>query len=97
MAMTTGFQVEGLKEAAAHGWTQVVNTVACPRCQGLLVPEPLLDLLEDSGQAGLAARRCVQCGEVIDPIILRNRYRQRAVGPGTGPGGAGLSRSQEGS
>jgi hypothetical protein len=32
-----------------------------------------MDLLEDEGLAGLAALRCVQCGEVIDPVILKNR------------------------
>ena len=31
------------------------------------------DLLNSTGELEFAARRCVQCGEVVDPVILRNR------------------------
>ena len=32
-----------------------------------------LDLQDDTGQIGITGLRCTSCGEVIDPVILRNR------------------------
>ncbi|MFY9270216.1 MAG: hypothetical protein WAO55_10780 [Candidatus Manganitrophaceae bacterium] len=37
-----------------------------------------LYLLRDSGYIDLLARRCVQCGELVDPIILWNRRHRLA-------------------
>ncbi len=76
MATATGFPVKDLKEATARSWAQVVGAAECPRCGGLMVTEPCVDLL-DSGHLDVLARRCVQCGEVIDPVILENRRRLR--------------------
>ncbi len=75
MAATIGFLVEDQKEAVARGWAQALDTARCPRCGGLMVVEPFADILEDRAHPDLAARRCVQCGEVIDPVILQNRRR----------------------
>jgi hypothetical protein len=35
--------------------------------------EYYLDLEDDTGQIGIIGLRCTSCGEVIDPVILRNR------------------------
>ena len=52
----------------------------CIRCGGLLVNDFCLDLLNSSGELEIAAKRCVQCGEVVDPVIQRNRrLRQESV------------------
>lgn len=48
----------------------------CVRCGGLMVMDYYMDLQDDTGQIGMTAWRCMSCGEVIDPVILRNR-----VGP----------------
>lgn len=45
----------------------------CPRCLGLMTKAFFADLEDDTGEYGFWALRCMQCGEVIDPIILRNR------------------------
>ena len=45
----------------------------CTRCGGLMVDDFCMDVLGNIGEAELAAKRCVQCGEVVDPVILRNR------------------------
>jgi hypothetical protein len=45
----------------------------CTRCGGLMVNDSYMDLLNNVGESKFAAKRCVQCGEVIDPGILRNR------------------------
>ncbi|NOT95835.1 MAG: hypothetical protein HOP00_05955 [Nitrospira sp.] len=45
----------------------------CSRCGGLMVGDYCMDLLNSTGELEFAAKRCVQCGEVVDPVILRNR------------------------
>ncbi len=52
----------------------------CHRCNGLLVPEYAMDL-QGALVGDVRIRRCVQCGDVIDPIILMNRHLQRERGP----------------
>jgi len=54
-------------EASARSWSRIHSTDRCPRCRGLMVAEWCEDLSSYTGQ------RCVQCGEVIDPVILQNR------------------------
>ena len=46
---------------------------ACGRCGGLLVTEQYIDLRDDTGEIDFTALRCASCGEVVDPVILRNR------------------------
>ncbi|MGH9782926.1 MAG: hypothetical protein ACRD88_01970 [Terriglobia bacterium] len=62
-----------------------------------MVIEQCFDFMDDTGHLDFLARRCVQCGEVIDPVILQNRQRQLPVGRGVDHAGSGLSRSKEGS
>ena len=45
----------------------------CTRCGGLMVSDFFMDLLNSTGELEFAAKRCVQCGEVIDPVIQHNR------------------------
>ena len=49
------------------------NESMCTRCGGLMVQDFCLDVLGNIGESEFAAKRCVQCGEVVDPVILRNR------------------------
>jgi hypothetical protein len=51
---------------------RVLDADRCARCHGLMIAEWSDDLSEYVG------RRCVQCGEVIDPVILHNRWLQQA-------------------
>lgn len=46
----------------------------CTRCGGLLVEEYCMDL--SNSEHATAAQRCVQCGELVDPVILANRTRR---------------------
>ena len=52
--------------AVQHEWT-------CTRCGGLMVNDSYMDLLNNVGESKFAAKRCVQYGEVVDPVIVRNR------------------------
>jgi hypothetical protein len=45
----------------------------CTRCGGLMVTDFFMDLLFCIGETEFAAKRCVQCGEVVDSVILLNR------------------------
>lgn len=46
----------------------------CARCGGLLLAQHYMDLLDDTGQINFTAWHCTMCGEVIDPVILKNRH-----------------------
>jgi hypothetical protein len=41
-----------------------------------MVTEYYPDLRDDTGQIGITGFRCTSCGEVVDPVILRNRLNQ---------------------
>ena len=46
----------------------------CRRCRGLLVKDRLYDLYDT--QLHTEAWRCIACGDLLDPVILRNRAGQ---------------------
>jgi NAD-dependent SIR2 family protein deacetylase len=50
----------------------------CTRCGGLMVADRYIDLLDDTGKLEFTADRCIQCGEVVDQTILRNRMSNQA-------------------
>ncbi len=54
-------------EAVTRSRAGIMSADRCPRCSGLMVAEWCEDLSD------YRAQRCVQCGEVIDPVILQNR------------------------
>lgn len=52
------------------------GSIRCSRCMGLMVIEQSVDSSLGACEADIARRRCVQCGEVVDPVILQNRRSQ---------------------
>ena len=54
-----------LSEVGIGGIAWILEEGRCSRCGGFMMTEP--DEM----------RRCVQCGERIDPVILQNRELQR--------------------
>ena len=45
-----------------------------------MVSDFSINLLHRAGESELAAKRCVQCGEVVDAVIQRNRrLRQEPI------------------
>ncbi len=73
MVTAVGFPAEDLKEVNVADWKELVSTAQCSRCGGLMVTEQCFDLLSDNGHLDFLAQRCVQCGELIDPVILQHR------------------------
>lgn len=45
----------------------------CPRCHGLMVGDDLLDIRESYLPMWMRGLRCVSCGNIVDPVIDRNR------------------------
>ena len=74
ITMRLGFPAKELKDTEPTRWKEGVSPVQCVRCGGLLVAEPCTDFWDDAGN--LAVRRCVQCGELVDQVILQNRQRR---------------------
>lgn len=51
----------------------------CHRCRGCMVEDQWMDariceLVTDAGWSG-AATRCINCGDIEDPVIRANRIR----------------------
>ena len=47
--------------------------VGCERCGGFLVKDWVVSLRNDGGDVEILTHRCIQCGEVVDPVLLNNR------------------------
>jgi hypothetical protein len=50
----------------------------CARCRGFMVADSLIDMLESSIPMWMKGWRCVSCGNIVDPLILRHRMIQQA-------------------
>lgn len=49
----------------------------CRRCHGFMVEERFEDLRGDPHDISFYGWRCVCCGDIVDPVIIRNRL----IGP----------------
>lgn len=70
----------GIVLAEGRGSMKDIKRVRCPRCNGAMVFERFQDMLDL-----FYAWRCVNCGEIVDPVVERNREperktKKRAVG-----------------
>jgi len=45
----------------------------CRRCHGLMIRDSFVDLRDDTGRLNFNGWRCLNCGEVIDPVVLTHR------------------------
>ena len=66
----------GLSAKRLIGRKTPAETVCCSRCAGLMVIEESFDSMTGRADVDFQVKRCVQCGEVIDPVILQNRRAQ---------------------
>jgi hypothetical protein len=56
--------------------TEASDAGLCPRCCGLMVKERFEDLPGDLGGRHFHGVRCVNCGEILDPLILEHRTQR---------------------
>ena len=79
MATSTGLnEKEGHNERRNHLLTYSGKPI-CGRCGGLLVQDFCTDLLSSRGGLDCPLARCVQCGDVVDPVIQRNRQLHQGI------------------
>lgn len=76
MARAATFQGKDLNKKNPAAGGSLAGQARCWRCEGLMVVEQCSDLTGDAGHPDCQARRCVQCGEIIDSVILQNRRLQ---------------------
>jgi hypothetical protein len=50
----------------------------CAKCEGLMVTDHLIDIRESAIPMWMVGWRCVACGDIVDPLILRHRMTQEA-------------------
>lgn len=50
----------------------------CPRCKGMMANQIFEDLAE-TGDFFFYGWRCVNCGEIIDPVIVSNRMNENRL------------------
>ncbi|MDN5942048.1 MAG: hypothetical protein L0H94_09215 [Nitrospira sp.] len=50
--------------------------MTCTRCQGYMAKDHFLDLMESAEDMWLVGWRCLNCGNVFDPVVERNRLQQ---------------------
>jgi hypothetical protein len=48
---------------------------SCQRCSGHMEHDMCIDLESNTGRSTFWALRCIQCGDIVDEVILRNRSR----------------------
>jgi len=53
--------------------TRPYTPLSCMRCSGCLAYEMCMDLESDTGYCTFWVLRCLQCGDIVDETILRNR------------------------
>lgn len=56
------------------------RTLDCQRCGGLLVPERMDSPADTLLEQHIPGLRCVQCGDILDQVILRNRMDAGGAG-----------------
>ncbi len=44
----------------------------CQRCQGWMVRDHFMDPLNGSGEMDFKGWRCLNCGDITDPVIVRH-------------------------
>ena len=53
-------------------------SMKCPRCDGFMTVESLYDVKADM-TCGIVGARCINCGNVEDAVICRNRVAPPAL------------------
>ena len=59
---------------------QKEDIMTCTRCQGCMAKDHFIDLLESANRLWMAGWRCLNCGNVFDPVMERNRLGLEMAG-----------------
>jgi hypothetical protein len=55
--------------------------MTCMRCQGCMAKNHFIDLLESAESVWMTGWRCLNCGNVLDPVMERNRLGRGMAAP----------------
>jgi len=77
-AMVAGVEVS--KRKTQEEAPVLTRQSTCNRCGGLMVRDLCTDFLHSNGVPEFATKRCVQCGDVVDPVILNHRIPKQRAG-----------------
>ena len=80
MATTNAMQEPSGHNESRVEFSTLHHESNCTRCGGLMVRDFCPDLLTGKGGLDCSTRRCVQCGDVVDPVIRWNRHLQQKAG-----------------
>ena len=72
--------------------------MTCTRCQGCMAKDHFIDLMESAESMWIAGWRCLNCGNVLDPVMERNRRGQgitAVVSTAPVPGQDGIGDQEE--
>ena len=47
--------------------------MTCTRCQGCMTKDLFMDIRQSGGDMWTTSWRCLNCGNVFDPVVERNR------------------------
>ncbi len=70
------------KNSRGSGQNENVESFRCGRCGGLMKTERVFDLVET--EIEFMAARCIQCGDIVDPVILMHRSGKGVLSSNTG-------------
>jgi predicted RNA-binding protein with PUA domain len=68
-------RTESFHSAECGDLNVVLGDPHCKRCGGLMVKEHCTDPFDETGRMEFPALRCLQCGNLVDAVILLNRLR----------------------
>ena len=51
----------------------------CQRCQGHMVGDHFMDFLNVAGEMAFNGWRCLNCGNITDPVIMRHHQSTERV------------------
>ena len=58
---------------------KLLSNKYCHRCGGLMISEHCFEVDSHTGEFEILIRKCLTCGESIDPTILRNRFQTQQI------------------
>ncbi len=61
--------------------TKMGHPQSCRRCGGFFILDCLFDFFDAAGKMWCTAFRCVQCGNIVDSLILKHQATEQLPNP----------------
>ena len=78
-----------MKEKASRTWlardsedfSEETKRMRCKWCQGYMIHEHFMDILNVSGEMDFKGWRCLNCGDITDALIVSHRQSAACASP----------------